>query len=219
MTTFARIAEQTASEGLTVTGWFNPGPDDGVPEGTQTLLLLGYGGAEMWAAFRTSPEALDGAPHGLDRWSARLIGALATTFDAVPLFPFGGPPYQPFIRWTYAGEPVHQSRLGMSIHEHRGLWSGWRGALALRQRIALPPVTKGAHPCAPCPAPCRDACPVNAFTDAGYDTTACRAHLNTEEGAACRSAGCLARRACPVGRAFAHSAEQAAFHLEAFRIA
>ncbi|MEL6793652.1 MAG: ferredoxin [Pseudomonadota bacterium] len=217
--TFEEVRARAAQEGLTVTGWLHPELEHGAPEGTETLLLLGYGGPELWAAFQASVEAHDGAPHGLDRWSARVIGAMAAEVGGEALFPFGGPPYQPFIRWTYAAEPVHQSRLGMSIHETYGLWSGWRGALALTERLDPPPMAKGDHPCEPCPAPCRAACPAGAFSDEGYDVAGCRAHLNSEAGAPCRAAGCLARRACPVGAEFAHAADQGAFHLEAFRVA
>lgn len=215
----AEIAERAAREGLAVTGAFHPGSEDGAPQGTGTLILLGYGGPEMWRVFSASPEKADGARHPLDRWSARVIEAMAAELGAEALFPFGGPPYQPFIRWTYAGEPLHQSRLGMSIHPERGLWSGWRGALALSERLDLPPVPVTDHPCDGCAMPCRAACPVGAFTDAGYDAAACRAHLSGPEGGACRTRGCLARRACPVGTALAQSNEQAAFHLEAFRVA
>lgn len=216
---FEAIRQAAEAEGLSLTGWFHPDPDDKAPDGAGTMLLFGYGGPALWSAFQTSPEASDGAPHSLDRWSKRVVTKLAKTFSGEALFPFGGPPYQPFIRWIYAGEPVHPSKLGMSIHPDRGLWSGWRGAIALPDRLDLPEQAGGAHPCAPCPAPCRASCPVNAFTDAGYDAVACRAHLNSREGAPCRAAGCLARRACPVGRDYAQSAEQAAFHLDAFRVA
>lgn len=214
---FDRITALTETEGLTVTGWLRPGPAHGAPPDAKTMLLLGYGGAEMWAAFTSAPEFNDGGAHPLDRWSARVIGALAERLGAEALFPFGGPPYQPFIRWMYAGEPLHQSRLGMAIHPARGLWSGWRGALALAYDVATPDVPQTTAPCDGCPAPCRTACPVGAFTDAGYDAAACRAHLASGEGGACRSGGCLARRACPVGRDYAQSDAQAAFHLEAFR--
>ncbi len=220
---FTEIREAAEAEGLALTGWFYPRPEDKAPVGAQTMLLLGYGGPALWSAFKASAEASDGHRHGLDRWSRRVITALADRFGGEALFPFGGPPYQPFIRWTYAGEPIHQSKLGMSIHPERGLWSGWRGGIALPERLALPErfhsEISGDHPCEPCPAPCLSACPVGAFSAGGYDTVACRAHLNSSEGAPCRAAGCLARRACPVGRDYAQSAEQAAFHLEAFRVA
>ena len=217
--TLAEIAARAARDGLALTGWFAPGAEDGAPEGARAILLLGYGGPALWAAFRGSPEAADGARHPLDRWSRRVIGAMATEIGAAALFPFDGPPYHPFIRWTYAGEPIHRSKLGMAVHEERGLWSGWRGALALFREIDLPPVVRGAPPCEGCPMPCRAACPVSAFTDAGYDAARCRAHISSPAGAECRARGCLARRACPVGPGFAQSDEQAAFHLEAFRIA
>lgn len=217
--TITAIRAAAETEGLALTGWFHPGPEDKAPASAETMLLFGYGGPELWAAFQAAPEAKDRRPHPLDRWSERTITALASRFGGEALFPFGGPPYQPFIRWIYSGEPVHASKLGMSIHTDRGLWSGWRGAIALPRRLDLPQQTAGDNPCAPCPAPCRAACPVGAFTDEGYDTTACRAHLNDPAGARCRTEGCLARRACPVGQDYAQSAEQAAFHIEAFRIA
>lgn len=208
----ARLEALAAAEGLAVTGWLHP-------EEGGTLFLLGHGGPEMWAAFRAAPEAADGAAHPLDRWSRRVISALAEAVGGAPVFPFDGPPYPPFFRWILKGEPTHSSALGMAIHEERGLWGGWRGAVRLAARIDLPPVVRGGNPCAPCPAPCRAACPVGAFSDAGYDAAACRDHLDAAAGAECRARGCLARRACPVGREFAHSDEQAAFHLEAFRVA
>ena len=52
-----------------------------------------------------------------------------------------------------------------------------------------------------------------------YDVPACAAHLAASAGEDCLGNGCLARRACPVGQDYAQSAEQAAFHLEAFRVA
>ena len=211
------LRARAAETGLALTGAFHPEAGDGAPDGTRTLVLLGYGGPELWAAFQAGPEARDGEAHPLDRWSRRVIDGLAAAFGGAALYPFGGPPYQPFIRWTYKAEPLHQSKLGMSIHEERGLWSGWRGAIALKDRLAFSPQGKTAHPCTPCPMPCRAACPVGAFTDDGYDAASCRAHLNAPEGAPCREAGCLARRACPVGPGFAQSAAQAAFHLDAFR--
>lgn len=217
--TLGDIAAAAAAEGLGVVGALHPDGDDGAPAGAETLLLLGPDGAAMWTVFRAAPEAADGAPDPLDRWSARIIGALAARFGGQAVFPFGEPPYAPFFRWALKGSPVWGSKLGMLIHAERGVWVSFRGALALPVRLALPPRAEAARPCDPCPAPCRAACPVSAFTDAGYDAAACRAHLDRPEGAPCRDGGCLARRACPVGEAFAPSPEQGAFHLAAFRAA
>jgi hypothetical protein len=218
------VARALAAHGLGAVGALHPRPQDGAPPGTGTLILAGPTGPEMWAAFGAGPEAADGAPHPLDRWSRRALGETALRLEAQGLgaravFPFDGPPWPPFFAWALAGAPVWPSKLGMLIHADLGLWVSFRGALALRAQLDLPARAAGPRPCDPCPAPCRAACPVGAFTDAGYDASACRAHLDRPEGAPCRAQGCLARRACPVGAETAPSAAQGAFHLAAFRVA
>ena len=217
----AKLTAALGAHGLSVIGALHPtagdGDGDGAPEGTGTLVLAGPDGPAMWAAFRAAPEAQDGAPNPLDRWSRRVIGAIAAGAGGTALFPFEGPPFHPFLRWARRGAPVWPSRLGLLIHSEHGLWVAFRGAIALAERVDLGnPAPAGERPCDPCPAPCLSACPVDAFTAAGFDAGRCRAHLAAPEGRPCREGGCLARRACPVGRAFAHAPGQAAFHIAAF---
>jgi hypothetical protein len=45
---------------------------------------------------------------------------------------------------------------------------------------------------------------------------ACIGHIAGPAGAACMSGSCLARRACPIGRAFTYGPAQAAYHMRAF---
>jgi epoxyqueuosine reductase QueG len=105
----------------------------------------------------------------------------------------------------------------MLIHPRFGLWHSYRGALAFAAEIATPERPEIASPCSTCAErPCLTTCPVGAFTPAGYDVEACADWLRSAKGGACLAGGCLARRACPVGREFAHTAEQAAFHMRAF---
>lgn len=205
--------EALAPHGLAVTGAFAPAPEDGAPDGTGTLALVGADGPAMWQAFRASPEMTDGAPDPLDRWSARVIGEVAAALGATALFPFGGPPYLPFMRWAAKAEGARPSPIGMSVTPDRGLWASWRGALALREAPAMETPALP-DPCAGCPAPCLTACPVDAFAGGRYDIPACTAHVASEAGLACRRGGCLARHACPAGAAPAP--QQAAFHLAAF---
>lgn len=183
----------------------------------RSLILLGFVGAEQWPAFAGSPEASDDAPHPLDRWSRRVVGALAESLGATALFPFDGPPYWPFQRWAQRAEPLHRSPLGMLIHPRYGLWHSFRGALAFAEPLDLPPPEPSPSPCASCDGrPCLSACPVGAFTDGGYDVAACAGWLRQRESGDCMGGGCLARRACPVGRAFAQPPETAAFYMRAF---
>ena len=183
----------------------------------RTLVLAGMAGREGWGAFAASPEARDGADHPLDRWSRRVIEALARELGAKALFPFGGPPFWPFQQWARRAEPVHPSPIGLLIHPRYGLWHSYRGALAFREALALPDRAAVPSPCASCSGRwCLRACPVGAFSGAGYDVAACVGHLESSAGADCMGSGCRARRACPVGAEHAYGPEQADFLMRAF---
>ena len=182
-----------------------------------SLVLLGMAGATTWPAFVASPEFADGGPHPLDRWSRRVIGALADALGGVAVFPFDGPPYWPFQRWAQRADSVWPSPLGLLIHAEYGLWHSYRGALAFAGEIEVPLREAEKNPCEACSEkPCLGACPVAAFMGSGYDVEACAGHLRAPQGSDCLSRGCLARRACPVGREHAQGAGQAGFTMRAF---
>jgi hypothetical protein len=208
------IAAAVRVTGLAVVGAFHPGEGDGTPERIRTLLLIGPNDGAMWRAFRVAPEASDGRPDPLDRWSRRVIDGLAERLGALALFPFGGPPWHPFQRWAARGEGAVASPVAMQATPARGLWASYRGALGLAARLPLPPETF-ASPCLGCPAPCLGTCPVAAIAEGRYDVGACVAHVTGPAGAACRG-GCLVRAACPAGAGMEMPAEQRAFHMAAF---
>ena len=219
--TLEEIGASLGREGLLLRGGFHPTRADGVPPlpggaATVTLVVIGNAGPALWHRFSSAPEFGDGAANPLDRWTRRVVSALAAACGAAPLFPFGGPPWLPFQRWARRADAVHASPLGMLIHPTYGLWHAYRGALAFAERLPLPPRDEAASPCDSCLArPCLTACPVGAFTGAGYDVAACRSHL-AAGAPACFDAGCLARAACPVGGQYAYAPDQGAFHMRAF---
>ncbi len=183
----------------------------------RTIVLAGFVGRNGWDAFAASAEARDGADHPLDRWSLRVIGALARELDAKALFPFGGPPLRPFQQWARRAEPVHPSPIGLLIHPRHGLWHSYRGALGFRETLDVPELAAAPSPCDSCRERwCLNVCPVGAFSGGGYDVAACVGHLKSANGADCMDAGCRARRACPVGAAHAYSPDQASFAMRAF---
>jgi hypothetical protein len=218
----ASIDERVRQAGLALRGVFHPNSADGVPSSVddrpaRTLVLVGWTGRFGFDAFNVSPEAADGKPHPLDRWSKRVIDALAEAFGAWPLYPFGGPPYHPFQRWAERADQVSPSPLGLLIHPCWGLWHSYRGALAFASHLAFEPQEARPSPCKSCMGrPCLSACPVGAFTPGSYDAAACADHLRTPAGRECLARGCLARRACPVGREHAYDEAQARFHMRAF---
>ena len=222
MPTFATVVTAIESEGLVCRGAFPVAAGDTVPpfdDGSRaaTLVLVGNAGSGMWGAFVQSEEANDGGPDALDRWSRRIVSRLAQRLGGTAHFPFGGPPWLPFIRWAQRAGPVYPSPIGPLVHPDHGLWHAYRGALAFRERLDIPPRDNRPSPCTTCAdRPCLSACPVGAFSANGYDVDGCAAHIASRAGAPCLGAGCLARHACPVGRDASYGAPQAAFHMRAF---
>lgn len=216
------LAVAAGGQGLLLRGGFHCRPEDlvpALPDGrlAASVVLLGNAGGSLWPAFSTSPEFQDGIPDPLDRWSARVIAALAERYGAAALFPFGGPPYHPFQRWALRAENLASSPLGMLIHPTYGLWHAYRGALAFAVELSLPPRADTTSPCEACAEkPCLEACPVGAFDESGYNVPACVKHLASDAGRDCMTDSCLARRACPVGQGYHYEAAQAGFHMEVF---
>lgn len=210
-----RIADEAAAHSLEIFGAFHPDTGDGAPEGAGTLVLLGPSEPGFWDVFSASPEYRDGAADPLDRWSARVIGGLAQALGATALFPFGGPPFQPFIGWALKSGRAWVSPVGLLVHDRAGLMVSYRGALAFADRLGLPQGVE--NPCESCAdQPCLTACPVDALGPSGYDVPACKGQLDTPDGVACREGGCLVRRACPVSRRYGRLEVQSAFHMRAF---
>ncbi|KEP70763.1 hypothetical protein DL1_13080 [Thioclava dalianensis] len=183
-------------------------------EGETTLILLSPDEPGFWDHVTAQPEFADDAPDPLDRWSARVVGAIATQFGAGACYPFEGPPWHPFVTWAIRSGQSFPSPVHMTVHARMGLWASLRGALVLPGRLALPaPATS---PCIGCDAPCMTACPVGALSPAGYDVASCHAHLDGPRGASCRDFGCLARHACPAGQSYGRLARQSAWHMRQF---
>lgn len=184
----------------------------GFPAGTRTLLLIGPKEPGFWPHLQTQPEW--GGANPVDRWSRRVIGRVACDVGGKALFPFGGPPYQPFYSWALRTGRVWDSPVKLLVHATQGLMVSFRGALALPRALALP--APAVQPCAACAKPCLTACPPLALTAAGYDVPRCHAHLDQPNGADCMTGGCLVRSTCPAGAGYARMPSQSAYHMRQF---
>ncbi|MDR9484831.1 MAG: ferredoxin [Sediminimonas sp.] len=211
-----RLQEEAHAHGLMVMGGFHPEAGDQVPDGAGTLVMLGPEPTEFWPLFTRSPEFNDGDPAPMDRWSDRVITALAAQMGGQALFPFGGPPYHPFLAWAKRTGRAWSSPVGLLVHDAAGLFVSYRGAIAVPERLTLPTLPL-ASPCKSCTEqPCRTACPAGALTPDGYDVPACKSYIASDSGTACMTRGCAVRRACPVSQAHGRIEEQSAFHMAAF---
>ena len=226
---FKDIEDALAGTGLIVRGGFHPSaedrdeiPGDEISRDVETVVLIGNAGPAMWQAFAvaTTPEARSGDAHPLDGWTEEVLTEASGRLGAKALFPFTGPPYLPFQRWALRAGGAHVSPIGPLIDPEYGLWHAYRGALAFDTRFDLPPTSDDPSPCEACAdKPCLSTCPVAALAPGDYDVPACVAHVGSAAGGECLGGGCLARRACPVGRDYAQEPEQARFHMEKFLVA
>ena len=210
-----------------------------VSEESRTIILVGHAGSGIWPHFSdwlrahsaslphdlrargvlsstASRAPVDHISDSLDTWSKEVIGGIAKAHGGEAIFP-SDKPYQPFQRWAMAATGMKSSPLGILIHPLYGLWHAYRGAIVFDGVTQNQPVEKLSHPCDTCvEKPCLSACPVSAFSDGGYAVERCRSHMKSDAGQACLTGGCLARRACPVGKAFEYMPEQMQFHMSAF---
>ena len=232
---FQRVLDAVAPTGLMVRGGFHPTAADQVPGNPATLVLVGNAGPAMWRAFAaaTTPDARQGDPDPLDTWTRLMLDGVADGLGVVALYPFTTP-YLPFQRWALGTGAVFPSPIGPLIDPEYGLWHAYRGALAFDGRLELPATPGRQRPCDTCAdKPCLAACPADAFGGEGegagdgmeegaaagmspFDVSACVAHVASAAGKACLEDGCLARRACPIGREHVYRPRQARFHMERF---
>ncbi len=198
-----------APQGILPLGWFRF-------DGAKPALLLGDVGGSQWDCFARSGYMEDWQPDPLDRWTKASVSPVALAVDSIALYPFGEKVW-PFQQWAKEAMGVSSSPLGLLIHPVYGLWMALRAALVFDEAFDLPATQRQAPPCSSCAdKPCLTSCPVNAFAGDVYHADLCRKYVRSAEGEECRDSGCLARRACPVGREYEYSPNQQAFHMSIF---
>lgn len=207
-----QVRDFAQTENLAIFGLCHTVPGDGI--GLGTLVLLGPAEPGFWAHVKRSPEFQDRQPDPLDRWSKRVLDALAVRANGRALYPFGTPT-RPFITWAIRSKRAWSSPVGLLVHDTTGLLVSYRGAILLSDVLDLPDTPE--RPCASCELqPCLSACPAGALDASGYDIPACKDYLNDPTPVACMTAGCAVRRACPVSQSYPRDPEQSAFHMAAF---
>lgn len=205
---------EAQKHGLMIMGAFHPNADD--PSGSKTLVLLGPA-PDFWDHFSKSTQAFDDRPDPIDRWSTEHISAIAAACKGQAFFPFGGPPYMPFLSWAMASGRAWQSPVGMLVHDTHGLMVSYRGAIGFDHALPIEP-SSAPSPCISCKdTPCLTACPVNALGHGDYDHAACKSYLAQKAGQDCLQRGCLVRRICPVSVGAHRQEPQSALHMRAFK--
>jgi len=216
------IAAALEPFGLIPRGGFVFGDDEKAPPGltrehARSVVLAGHAGSSIWPHFaRWNADEGWRRADPLDDWSKKVLAEAAETLGARAVFP-SDKPWLPFQQWAKRAEGLKPSPLGLLIHPVYGLWHAYRGALLFDEEIRFPARDELDHPCERCAAkPCLSACPVDAFDGIGFAVDACRDYLRSDAGKGCRTGGCLARLACPIGQEYAYDPAQQRFHMAAF---
>lgn len=212
--TLDQIEAMAREVALSVFGVVCCAGDAATPDDAKALILFGPGEPGFWDRVTGEAEFHDGAADPLDRWSTRVVTALADRLGGTSIFPFGGPPYAPFQRWALESGRAWSSPVGLLVHDIAGLWVSYRGAVAVPFNVKQSSVR--AKPCDTCAAPCLSACPVGALTGDGYDLPRCHTHLDGAGTATCMTQGCEVRASCPAGANYGRVAAQSAFHMDHF---
>lgn len=207
------LAAAARAHRLFISGALRGRADLGLPA-QGTLYLLSPDEPGFWAHFTATPEYQDGAADPMDRWSARVIGALAEALGGRAYLPSDGPPYAPFYQWALASGDAFVSPVTLLVHRRMGLWASYRGAIWLPEEPDLAPPAPS--PCEGCAEPCASACPSAALTKSGYDVPRCHEFLNQVAGKTCLFSGCGTRAACPVSQSYGRLEEQSAWHMRHF---
>ncbi|MAZ16309.1 MAG: hypothetical protein CL535_08245 [Ahrensia sp.] len=214
------LAAALAEHGMIIRGGFVFAEDETTPpaaagEPARSVVLIGHGGGSIWPYFSAwLAEQGEPSPDPLDRWSRHVLDPIAGRFGARAVYPFEKP-WLPFQQWAARAEGLKSSPLGILMHPDFGLWHAYRGALLFEHEIELPLSANPIHLCDTCTGkPCMNSCPVGAVSVEGMDIGRCHEWLRSKAAWACRTAGCLARSACPHDR-FRYSPEQTAFHMAA----
>ncbi|TIL31652.1 hypothetical protein [Mesorhizobium sp.] len=216
------IAAALSAHGLILRGGFNFAGGEETPSGlfgaaARSVLLVGQAGVAPWPHFLRWREGQSQTlADTLDAWSREVTGTVAKTFGARAVSP-SDKPYLPFQQWAMQAEGLKPSPLGILMHPQYGLWHAYRGALLFEHEIAFGETREVVHLCDACvDKPCLKSCPVDAYSADGFAHKTCLAHVRGQNGAPCRTGGCLDRNACPYGAAYRYPPQVQAFHMAAF---
>jgi hypothetical protein len=187
-------------------------------DGARAALIVGSGGPAFFDGFEAAGvEAADGGPNPLDRYTRRVVEAIAMAtlgplgVGHAVFFPFAGAtPVIPFQRLGRAAGVGPPGPLGLQIHPVYGPWWAYRALIVIDSALSTGPSLGDV--CAGCPAPCVAACPGAAVSLAGFSIPACHAHRL--RAVPCRLS-CAARIACVRGPEHRYRDEALAFHMAA----
>ena len=175
------------------------------------LVVIGHAGRRLWEVLADERQ---GTPDPVDTFSIRHTTCFAETYlqdEAWQLLY----PADIFFPLNELGELAgwgKASPLFLGIHPEYGLWWAYRTVFLTSLALPVSAPAAQAHPCDSCLSkPCISACPASALSVAeAFNVYACADYRAQSESYCGRQ--CIARQACPVGKAHQYTREQINYH-------
>ena len=206
------IKKSLSISGLEIVGTFNPSIDIHQLGEIKTMLMIGPKEPFFWKIFTESREYVDGEIDPLDRWSERILSSIAKEHRIKTYFPFDKDKNWPFYSWALECDEINSSPIKLLVHNEKGLFISFRGALGLNHKIL--PDRQPTAVCIGCSKPCENSCPIEAVNSKGYNAKKCIEYISKSKNKECLS-GCLVRKSCPYGSNLQPS-NQSLFHMNSF---
>lgn len=186
----------------------------------RSLLFVANGGSILWEQFsKWRAQQTPDLQHPLDTYTKTTIEDLKAllarkNLNVETIFPF----YQEKVWFNFQNlaevlNITRPSPLGLHLHPTYGPWVSFRGLFLIDQpweEGIVANTVEQFNPCPACDKPCISTCPAQALAVKGADITKCYTY-RLSPASPCVDR-CLAREACPVGKAHQFPREAIAFH-------
>lgn len=193
----------------------------GIPvDSFDQMLLIGHLGGRLWQSVQARITPGNGGSKKtqtesdpIDRFSKDLVTSFLSNYLRPSEFQIIYPGSNT-VNLQALGELAgwhYPSPLKIGINHQWGTWFAYRVVVLCKSEFPISPPLNYHSPCVDCESKaCVSSCPPGAVTNKEFNLTACASYRLSEHSDC--SNQCLARQACPVGKANQYPPEQINYH-------
>lgn len=188
--------------------------EPGIPDNSESLLLIGSAGAELWDKM---PDSFLVRENPIDEYSHQSVVEILQrelpAEDWSILFPALSVS-DPLPSLQKLGEIAgwhNPSPLGLGINHQFGLWFAYRAVVSVARPLTVSVQAERTSPCLSCvEKPCVSGCPASAIAFGRHPDLQSCVGYRAEIGSPCADT-CLSRLSCPVAAQWQYSQEQLSY--------
>ncbi len=188
--------------------------EPGVPDNSESLLLIGSAGVDLW---KKMPVSFLDRENPIDEYSRQRVAEILQRElpgeDCRILFPAASLS-DPLPSLQKLGEIAgwhSPSPLGLGINEQFGLWFAYRAVVSVARPLTASRLDERPSPCVSCvEKPCVSSCPASAITFGRHPDLKSCVQFRAKSASPCAER-CLSRLGCPVATQWRYSQEQLSY--------